>query len=59
MGLAVGAGYYSLTTLIFLAMLVIQFPLRWVENAIEARLPSAQGARTQRQESGRIPEHDE
>jgi len=57
MGLAVGAGYYSLTTLILLAMLVIQFPLRWVE--IEARLPSAQGARTQRQESGRIPEHDE
>src|SRR3989449_8790311 len=48
MGLAIGAGYYTLTTLIFLTMLVIQFPLRW----LEARLSSAQGARTQRQESG-------
>ena len=59
MGLAIGAGYYTLTTLIFLTMLVIQFPLRWLKNAIEARLSSAQGARTQRQERGRIPERDE
>ena len=59
MGLAVGAGYYTLTTLIFLTMLVIQFPLRWLENVIEARLSSAQGARTQRQESGRLTERDE
>jgi len=55
-GLAVGAGYYTLTTLIFLTMLVIQFPLRWLENVIEERLSSAQEARTQRQESRRIPE---
>jgi len=33
MGLAIGAGYYTLTTLIFLTMLVIQFPLLWLENA--------------------------
>jgi len=58
MGLAVGAGYYTLTTLIFLTMLVIQFPLRWLENVIEEQLSSAQEARTQRQESGRIPERD-
>jgi len=40
-------------------MLVIQFPLRWLENVIEARLSSAPGARTQRQESRRMPERDE
>jgi putative Mg2+ transporter-C (MgtC) family protein len=37
MGLAMGAGYYVLTGVVFLAVLVIQFPVRWLEEAIEAR----------------------
>jgi putative Mg2+ transporter-C (MgtC) family protein len=37
MGLAMGAGYYLITGLMLLAVLVIQFPLRWLEEAIEAR----------------------
>jgi len=37
MGLAVGAGYYFLTTLVFIAVLVIQFPLTWLEESIERK----------------------
>ena len=37
MGLAAGAGYYVLTGLVFICVLVIQFPLRWLEESIEAR----------------------
>jgi putative Mg2+ transporter-C (MgtC) family protein len=37
MGLAVGAGYYFLTTLVFVAVLVIQFPLTWLEESIDKR----------------------
>jgi putative Mg2+ transporter-C (MgtC) family protein len=58
-GLAVGAGYYMLTGLIFLAMLVIQFPLRWLENAIEVRLRTAQRAPATAGESGRLSERGE
>jgi putative Mg2+ transporter-C (MgtC) family protein len=44
MGLAAGAGYYVLAALVFLAVLVVQFPLRWLEESIEARA-EAGGAR--------------
>jgi len=35
MGLAVGAGYYFLTTLAFIAVMTIQFPLSWLEESVE------------------------
>jgi putative Mg2+ transporter-C (MgtC) family protein len=35
MGLAAGAGYYGLTAMVFLALLVVQFPLQWVEHWID------------------------
>src|SRR5512140_3845246 len=34
LGLAAGAGYYALTVMIFLAVLVVQFPLQWGEHGI-------------------------
>jgi len=37
MGLACGAGYYFLTSLVFVSVLVIQFPLGWLEESIERR----------------------
>jgi putative Mg2+ transporter-C (MgtC) family protein len=37
MGLAAGAGYYALTAMVFVAVLVVQFPLRWVEHWIDQR----------------------
>ncbi|HVN85700.1 MAG TPA: MgtC/SapB family protein [Candidatus Binatia bacterium] len=36
MGLAAGAGYYMLTAVVFGTMLIIQFPLRWLEHSIES-----------------------
>jgi putative Mg2+ transporter-C (MgtC) family protein len=35
LGLAAGAGYYALTVMVFLAVLVVQFPLQWVEHWID------------------------
>jgi uncharacterized membrane protein YhiD involved in acid resistance len=35
MGLAAGAGYYGLTAMVFVALLVVQFPLQWVEHWID------------------------
>jgi putative Mg2+ transporter-C (MgtC) family protein len=35
MGLAAGAGYHTLTAMIFGAIVVIQFPLQWVEHWID------------------------
>lgn len=40
MGLAAGAGYYALTAVVFTTMLIIQFPLRWLEHRIEPQPPS-------------------
>jgi putative Mg2+ transporter-C (MgtC) family protein len=37
MGLAAGAGYYALTAMIFVAVLVVQFPLQWLEHWIDRR----------------------
>lgn len=37
MGLAVGAGYYALTVMIFVALLLVQFPLQWLEHWIDRR----------------------
>lgn len=37
MGLAVGAGYYALTGVVLAAVLLIQFPLRWIEESLEQR----------------------
>src|ERR1700687_3645693 len=37
MGLAIGAGYYELAGLAFVAVLVSQFPLRWADLWMEAR----------------------
>ena len=37
MGLAAGAGYYALTAVVFVAILVVQFPLQWVEHWIDRR----------------------
>jgi putative Mg2+ transporter-C (MgtC) family protein len=37
MGLAAGAGYYGLTAMIFVAIVVVQFPLQWVEHWIDRR----------------------
>jgi putative Mg2+ transporter-C (MgtC) family protein len=35
MGLAAGAGYYALMALVFASVLVVQFPLQWVEQWID------------------------
>jgi putative Mg2+ transporter-C (MgtC) family protein len=35
MGLAAGAGYYRLTAMVFVALLVVQFPLQWIEHRID------------------------
>jgi putative Mg2+ transporter-C (MgtC) family protein len=35
MGLAAGAGYYALMAMVFTAVLVVQFPLQWVEQWID------------------------
>ena len=37
MGLAIGAGYYSLGLLVLLVVLGIQFSVRWLANFIDAR----------------------
>ena len=37
MGLAAGAGYYALTAMTFTALLLVQFPLQWVEHWIDHR----------------------
>ena len=37
MGLAAGAGYYGLTAMIFVAIVVVQFPLQWVEHWIDRK----------------------
>jgi putative Mg2+ transporter-C (MgtC) family protein len=34
-GLAAGAGYYALMAMVFAAVLVVQFPLQWVEQWID------------------------
>ena len=34
-GLAAGAGYYALMAMVFAAVLVVQFPLQWVEHWID------------------------
>ena len=34
-GLAAGAGYYALMAMVFAAVLVVQFPLQWVERWID------------------------
>lgn len=39
MGLALGAGYAIVAALTFGAVLSVQFPLRWLEEAIESRSP--------------------
>jgi putative Mg2+ transporter-C (MgtC) family protein len=35
MGLAAGAGYYALTAFLFVCVIVVQFPLQWVEHWID------------------------
>ena len=40
MGLAAGAGYYTVAVVVFVTMLIIQFPLRWLEHRIESHPPS-------------------
>ena len=37
MGLAAGAGYYALTAMTFTALLLVQFPLQWIEHWIDHR----------------------
>ena len=36
-GLAAGAGYWLLTALVFAALVIVQFPLAWVERWIDRR----------------------
>jgi len=36
-GLAAGAGYHALMLLVFAALVVVQFPLAWVERWIDRR----------------------
>src|SRR5262244_3021165 len=37
MGLAAGAGYYTVMALVFAALLLVQFPLGWLETWIDRR----------------------
>jgi putative Mg2+ transporter-C (MgtC) family protein len=37
MGLAIGQGYYKLASVILVAVLIIQLPLRWITNFIDKR----------------------
>ena len=40
-GLAAGAGYYELMLLVFAVLIVVQFPLTWVERWIDRRAARA------------------
>ncbi len=35
LGLAAGAGYYALAGMLFVAVLLVQFPLQWIETRVD------------------------